>query len=71
MTSWTFDPVAKAGYLGIRHGQVARTVCLDDEVNLDLDTEDRMIGVERIGGPINEATLIKALRAARFMGASQ
>lgn len=49
--AWTYDPEAGAAYVHLRgpiaQGEVARTVTMDEAmVNLDLDADGRVIGIE-------------------------
>lgn len=53
---WEPDNAAEAGYLYVRDGQVARTLCVNDledtgmaiwpQVNIDVDDTGKVIGVE-------------------------
>ncbi|MEU5867229.1 DUF2283 domain-containing protein [Nonomuraea sp. NPDC047529] len=50
-STWTYDPEAGAAYVYLRgpiaQGGVARTVTMDEAmVNLDLDADGRVIGIE-------------------------
>ncbi len=37
-----------ASYTELRAGEVARTICVGDSVMIDLDAEDRPVGVETL-----------------------
>lgn len=37
-----------ASYTTLRDGKVARTICVGDSVMIDLDAEDRPVGVETL-----------------------
>ena len=43
----TYDPLADAMYISLREsaGEVL-TKCLDEDINLDLDADDHIVGVE-------------------------
>lgn len=44
---YTYDPQADALYVYLREGMsVVRTIALDERRNVDLDGEDRIIGIE-------------------------
>jgi uncharacterized protein YuzE len=40
------DPAYSTAYVTLTKGQVARTVALTDSLNLDLDSEGRVLGLE-------------------------
>ena len=44
--SITIDPIAKAVYLKIRHGTVKKTKELAQEVFLDFDAKNNLLGIE-------------------------
>jgi uncharacterized protein YuzE len=57
----------EAGYLNLRHHTpIARTVAIDAGLNVDLDAHDRIVGIERIGGAVETATLYEVLRAVTW-----
>jgi uncharacterized protein YuzE len=62
----TYDPDNNVSFQPIQVGLVTRTVEIDDSTNLDVDARGRIIGVERLNGPIDLDTLVKALRACRL-----
>ena len=37
-----------ASYATLRAGEVARTICVGDSVQIDLDADDRPVGVETL-----------------------
>lgn len=45
----TYDPEARAGYLYFSRKPVAKTVHRTGAVNLDLDKQGRLIGIELLG----------------------
>lgn len=57
--SRSISPVIEATYLYVRplaKGEtVARTVSLSDSLNVDLDADGRVLGIETLDGPITPA----------------
>ena len=46
---WEYDRAVNCGYVSLAEGQAARTVPVDDAVNLDYDADGRLLGVEILG----------------------
>jgi len=44
------DTLAGVGYTHLREGAVARTVEVTGSIMVDVDAEDRILGVETLGG---------------------
>jgi hypothetical protein len=58
-----------AAYRHVRTGvPVSHTAWLTGALVVDLAADNRIIGVERIGGPVDEETLLTVLRQARVSG---
>ena len=58
-----FDPEVQAWYLTLSDAQVSRTVHVSDEVAVDVDEADEVVGVEFLLAP---ATIEPAVREALF-----
>ncbi len=58
-----FDPEVQAWYLTLSDAQVSRTVHVSDEVAVDVDEADDVVGVEFLLAP---ATIEPAVREALF-----
>jgi uncharacterized protein YuzE len=58
-----FDPEVQAWYLTLSDAQVGRTVHLSDEVAVDVDEADEVVGVEFLLAP---AAIEPAVREALF-----
>ncbi len=43
---WTYDPIAKAGYLKLSNGAVERTIELIEGLNLDIEEDGSVHGIE-------------------------
>ena len=53
------------GYASASTARAVRTIRVDvegEEILVDLDAAGELVGVERIGGPVDEWTLLYALR---------
>jgi uncharacterized protein YuzE len=60
-------PEGHASYLYINDGgSTARTAELSPAVNVDLDMNGRIVGVERIGGRVDIETLVRVLEHCRW-----
>jgi len=44
------DTLAGVGYTHLREGAIARTVEVTGSIMIDVDAEDRILGVETLGG---------------------
>ena len=65
MASVTYDESAKALYVRVRKGKVAKTEPINDSVFLDLDTKENLVGIEVIlPGDLPPETLRKLAVAA-------
>lgn len=42
----SYDCEVDAGYIQLRKGEVHKTVCLSDDINVDLDKKGAVVGVE-------------------------
>ena len=63
----TYDLTAKSGYLYIRPGTtIARTVQLSPATIVDLDDENRIVGVEAIMSRVDTLSLLDLLTRVRF-----
>lgn len=60
----TWDRKARCGYLRVTPGEWTsdRTIDLGDGIHVDTDDCGRILGIERIGGAVNDWTLIMVLR---------
>lgn len=67
----TYDSEADAGYLYLTEGEVARTVEVGNGVNVDLDQEGRIHGIESLNGPVSMSTLIQVLTRSHIVKATK
>jgi uncharacterized protein YuzE len=56
---WERDPEAEAAYARLRDAPVARTVCAGPDVNFDVDSLGRPVGIEVLGSADWQAQLVK------------
>ena len=59
------DPFA-ASYATLRHGTVARTVAVTDDMNVDVDADDLVLGVEVIGNEDWQAAFVNLAMSGRL-----
>jgi len=62
----SYDPAARATYVQIHEGAVARTVDITDTVMVDLDASGMPLGVEFLQVPADIPTEVIELVADRF-----
>jgi uncharacterized protein YuzE len=62
--SVSFNEDSSMAYVTFQEGKVARTVCLDEDFNLDLDVNDNVLGLEYLtmDVPLPEEKLIKEFK---------
>jgi uncharacterized protein YuzE len=56
-----YDKVADAGYLSVHRGKVAKTIEMEDRLNVDVDTEGNILGIEILEAS-NQAQFIENLQ---------
>lgn len=61
-----YDSQAGASYLQITGETVARTVTVRDGLLFDVDSFNRVIGVERVGGAVTSEDLTDVIRTLRY-----
>ena len=60
------DALAGVGYTRLRTGAVARTVEVTNSIMVDVDAEDRILGVETLNGEDWQAALVTLAMTGRL-----
>lgn len=68
-SKYTYDWKARCGYLSVAPGEwtAARTVDLGNGIQVDLDEDGRLLGIERISGAVNDWTMVYVLRRVQLI----
>jgi hypothetical protein len=62
----TFDGDAQAGYLPIVDAAVSYTVTIRPDLLFDAAKDGRVVGVERLGGPVDVDDLADVIRKLHY-----
>ncbi len=58
--------VTAPAYVTLRKGTVARTVAVNDSINVDVDADDLILGVETLSGENWQDALVSLAMAGRL-----